>query len=281
MGAWGPAIFSDDFTCDVRDDYVSFLINGTSDEEALHEIKELHYKDSQGTDDEPLFWFALSLTQWKKGRLTDEVKNKALEFIDGKSDLHRWNYQGNEKIYKKRLEVLQNLKSTITSPMPERKKLRKPSWIWTSPWTSGALLCYKVIDPRCPEDLINKYILVRVIEVSQNNSSGLITENIALGLYGWVGDKIPNKNIIKQLDFIEISDVYSNLGHICTRYMRTTISKKEIKDRNLVCLECDDHYKTSIPDFYIIGAKNIYAPLGVIDISFTKALNKFLSQKAT
>lgn len=277
MGAWGIAIFSDDFACDVRDDYVSLLVNGKSEDEAYQEIIKLHYNDTKGTDDEPIFWYALALTQWKKGRLMNEVKDKALEFIESGSDLHRWNYPGNEKNYKKRIEVLEKFKTTITSPMPMKKKLRKPSWIWTSPWRKGAILCYKVIDSRCPEEFINKYILVRVIEVYQSESSGFITEELALGLYGWYGNEIPDKDITKHLDYIEISDGNNEvLGRMLIRFLRTDISKKEIKERNIVCLEQDEHFNK--PDYFNVGCKNVYAPLAVLDMSFTEAIKRYFNQ---
>lgn len=124
MGAWGPAIFSDDLACDVRDEYTVHLDEGKSGEEATKIVFQVYYPDVRGTEEESVFWFALALIQWKKGRLTDEVKGKAIEFIDNCADLKRWSEPGNEKAYKKRMAVLEKLKETLLSPMPPAKKPR-------------------------------------------------------------------------------------------------------------------------------------------------------------
>jgi len=146
----------------------------------------MHYNEVKGTEDEPILWFALALIQWKKGRLLDEVKEKALYFIENGSDLSRWNVPGNEKNHRKSIKVLDDLKATLLSPMPEAKEIRKrkPYWIWTSPWRKVALLCYKIIDKRAINEYIGKFILVRVVSIVRSKSSGYTTENLRLGLYG-------------------------------------------------------------------------------------------------
>ena len=74
MGAWGTAIFSDDYACDVRDDYVKEIIRGKTSEEATEAVKKTHLSTDPEDDDAPVFWIALAITQWKKGRLLSEVK---------------------------------------------------------------------------------------------------------------------------------------------------------------------------------------------------------------
>lgn len=39
MGSWGTAIFSDDFACDVRDDYIKQIIKGKTSEEATNLLR--------------------------------------------------------------------------------------------------------------------------------------------------------------------------------------------------------------------------------------------------
>lgn len=38
MGAWGPAIFSDDTACDIRSDYRELLEDGVDDAEATQRV---------------------------------------------------------------------------------------------------------------------------------------------------------------------------------------------------------------------------------------------------
>jgi hypothetical protein len=55
MGAWGTAVFSDDFACDIRDNYNALLINGDTNSEATKKIFEMFYERCRNTEDEPVF----------------------------------------------------------------------------------------------------------------------------------------------------------------------------------------------------------------------------------
>lgn len=240
MGAWGPAIYSDDTSCDLRDDYVAKLALGKSNEEATQEIMEEYYQEIKGTDEEPVFWFALALTQWKRGRLTDEVKEKALEYIENGSDLERWRDEGNKSNLVKRQKVLEELKNTLTQPMPEAKKVKMPSWVWKSPWDVGALLCYKIISERVRPEYLGKYVLARIIDIDSSFSNGIENQYIEIGIYGWMGDRPPETDITNNLEFMPLyEDKYD--GHIYWSY-ETTVRKREIKERELICLGYDKTY---------------------------------------
>ena len=81
MGSWGTGLYSNDMGDDVKDEYLSKLKAGKSDEETLTEMLECYKEEMADDDDKYDIWFALADTMWKKGRLTDEVKSKALELI--------------------------------------------------------------------------------------------------------------------------------------------------------------------------------------------------------
>ncbi len=81
MGAWGIGLFSDDLACDVRDEFTALIGEGLSAGEATAALVE-NYRTAIGDPDEgPVFWLALALTQWKIGRLQDEVRDRALSII--------------------------------------------------------------------------------------------------------------------------------------------------------------------------------------------------------
>lgn len=58
MGAWGPAIFSDDTACDIRGDYRELLEDGVDDREATQRVIDAYqhlgddesYSKSNGRD---------------------------------------------------------------------------------------------------------------------------------------------------------------------------------------------------------------------------------------
>ncbi|CAM2876225.1 hypothetical protein HAHI6034_01105 [Hathewaya histolytica] len=290
MGAWGTAIFSDDVADDIRSEYNSLLSVGASDEEATSIIFNMYYFDEcEGTEDEPIFWFALALAQWKKGRLTEDIRDAAIEFINIGDDLERWNIKGAEKDYEKRKKVLENLRETLLSPMPERKKVRKPTVI-ISPWKPGDVLCYQLNHEKIKgEKYYGKYVLLRVLKVLRNPFSVLkqdeyFQERILFGLYDWSGDKPPTYDITNNLEYIPLQDYedmvlgrrYGNCG------MLSWWAKRELKERNITVIGNDASYADNIPKFFRIGLtecpmyhfENIDIFLNQALLDFSKTNNK-------
>jgi len=196
MGAWGTGIFQEDFTCDIRDNYIRYLAMDKSNEEATELLKTDNELDKL-TDDEGVFWIALAMVQWQKGRLLDEVKDKAIYFIDNGLDLDTW--EGN----KKREEVLQQAKEKILSPMPEAKKIRRPWYMRSDKWKVGDLLSYKIVGefaPKASIDLTGKYVLLRVVDMVYRKRNDKYEAVYAV--YKKYGDKPLTPEMISDNDFL-------------------------------------------------------------------------------
>ena len=141
MGTWGTKLYDNDTTEDVRDIYIKSLEEQLSNEEAYRNILE-EFEELMGDDDvEPLFWFALAETQWKVGRLTSEVKEKALEWIARDGGMALWEESGTGSAGWKK--TLDKLKSTLESPMRSEKKIRKPAVINHNLWETGDVYAYQ------------------------------------------------------------------------------------------------------------------------------------------
>ena len=98
MGAWGPSIFSDDLAADIRREYNILLSVGKTSEEAEKMLIDYYSSLLNCNDpDEDVFWFALALCEWKKGRLSITVREKALNALDSGRDLERRNNPEKEK----------------------------------------------------------------------------------------------------------------------------------------------------------------------------------------
>jgi hypothetical protein len=284
MGAWGTAIFSDDFAGDIRGDYTGKLAIGKTNAEAMEEIMKEHYTEVKGTEDEPVFWFALAYVQWQKGRLEGHVKEMAIKFIDGGEDLERWNFAGNEKNYKKRVKVLQDLKKTLLSPMPPEKKVRIPPWIWTCPWEVGDLLAYKITSStvkRKDYDSVyaGKFILLRLLKVMPHIAQGIKTDRAFVGLYGWIGDEVPNASIADKLEYILIDEgEIQFLGKYHERFAWVRFTKKEIKEHEIQKIGIDASYKENLPEFFD-GHNYSLTAYPSYDYIFNFALGKYFSTK--
>jgi len=144
MGHWGAEIFDNDIADEVKDEYIGKLKTniGKSDEQILSEF--LSENDDYITDDEDMidFWFALSSVMHDYGRLTDEVKQKALDIIEKGLDAQRWE---ESREHKARLKQVEKLKTKLLSPLPKYRKVTvlKP---WICPWKANDVFLYKFDD---------------------------------------------------------------------------------------------------------------------------------------
>ena len=107
MGAWGVKLYQDDVACDVKNEYIFKLKVGLSNEV----ITQNMINNYLVSEDEIIFWLALADTQWRYGRLREEVKENAIKIIDSGMDLERW--KENIDLLEKRKQILFELKSQL------------------------------------------------------------------------------------------------------------------------------------------------------------------------
>ena len=73
--------------------------SGKSDEVALQEILSEYKEESEDIDCKYDFFLALVDTLWKKGRLPEEIRAKALQMIDEDKVSERWQSERIRKEY--------------------------------------------------------------------------------------------------------------------------------------------------------------------------------------
>jgi hypothetical protein len=155
VGASGPALFSDDIACDVRDEYRALIEDGADDVSATRQILD-SYADALGDpDDGPVIWLALAVTQSKIGRLDPAVAARALQVIDEGEGMSRWREQG-PKMTTRRGAALAKVRDQLTGPQPERRRLRPP-WRHVTILQPGNVLAYRTA--------AGPYLLLRVARI--------------------------------------------------------------------------------------------------------------------
>lgn len=154
MGTWGTGLYQNDLSADVRDDYISKLKAGKSDEEALQEILNEYKEESEDYDEKYDFYLGLADTLWKNGRLTDEIKNRALILLEQDKTSERWE---NDKIRKKRMSVLDKLQEQLITSMPDRKKIpvHKPYKLGLE---EGQVYYFQIEEPLEGYEKYDKYV---------------------------------------------------------------------------------------------------------------------------
>jgi hypothetical protein len=123
MGAWGPALYSDDTTCDVRDRYVELLREGRSAEDAVAAVLAEHEDVLRDRDVDCLVTFALADSAWKHGRLTEALRLRAESLLATGGDVAVWERDAPQAAGKRRA-ALNALRKRLASTQPPPKTMR-------------------------------------------------------------------------------------------------------------------------------------------------------------
>ena len=184
MGAWGPALFSDDTAADVRDGYRDLIGDGLSGPEATKTLVKQWGRALQDPDEASVFWLALAATQWQCGRLEASVKTTALSILEEGTDLGRW--QENPKLLKKREAALNKLREQLLSPQPAEKRIPK-RYRNTCDWEVGELIGYRLLS--------GTWFLFRVIGFHIDKGG----KRPVCEMLDWSGTEIPSQDVLKHL----------------------------------------------------------------------------------
>ncbi|MBB3113226.1 hypothetical protein FHS18_005329 [Paenibacillus phyllosphaerae] len=114
MGAWGPGIFDNDMTCDVRDEFNALLAQGLSVIEATSGVLESYEMELEDEDPEMVCYVYLGLAgaQLEHAALLPEVSAKAIEVIEQGADLELWEESTGED-YAERKAMLEAFKQQL------------------------------------------------------------------------------------------------------------------------------------------------------------------------
>ena len=125
MGAWSVSITGNDTAQDLLSEYTAAFYK-YEPTEALQRIDNYVRENMFDESDEGEwcdYFYSLADFMWKKGILTDEIKEEAIRMIDSGFGMELWAEAG-EKTYKKRQQVLSEFKEKLTSSMPPKKKIK-------------------------------------------------------------------------------------------------------------------------------------------------------------
>lgn len=185
MGTWGPGLFFDDLACDVRDDFRALIGDGFTPAEAT-QVLLADYRPDEDADMGDVFWLALAATQWRLGRLQEEVQRRALAVIDSGSNLRLWEAEAEPEDAKSRKKVLDNLRRRLLSPQPCPPKVRKV-FRQDTPFEAGQVVAYRLRSGR--------YALLHVsdIHIDKGGRAPIFR------LLDWVGNTLPSESDLAAL----------------------------------------------------------------------------------
>lgn len=233
MGTWETKLYEDDIAEDIKLDYGELLKKGKSNEETLKEIIEQNKDTIEDYDEGPVFWMVLADTMWNWGRLTKEVRDRAIEEIENGNNLKKWQKETTEKEYLARKKELEKLKEKLNSPMPTEKKikiLKESKNDYTGEeWKVGDTYAYKLETETARKfEIYGQYLIFRKIERIPLS----ICKRIDAVVYVQItrDGKLPqNIEELEKLEYI----VIENFGNVKHGYVINLygITKKDMKEK--------------------------------------------------
>ena len=172
MGAWGAGLYSDDFALDVKSEFLDAINSGKPYREAFEELKKTYVDNAYNDDpDIPVFWFVCADILWKKGRLDEDIKQTALEYLESETDIARW-AEESPSLGRKRKVVLEKLKLKLQSPQPEAKPIRVKK-LYECPWNIGDVYAFALTGELAEKTgLAGTYAIFQVAEKMFINTIG-------------------------------------------------------------------------------------------------------------
>ena len=122
MSIWGPGLYQNDVSDDVKRHFSDQLHRGKDASQITQELTETFREVLTDWDDRANFWLALADVQWNMGRLLPEVKDNALTCLSDGSALLSWAQLSGKELTKRR-KVLEKLAEKLNTPQPPEKKV--------------------------------------------------------------------------------------------------------------------------------------------------------------
>jgi hypothetical protein len=153
VGTTGPALFSDDLACDVRDEYRAHIEDGLTAEQASAAILTKYAAEASDPEMTVTFWVALAVTQSRLGRLQDSVRDRAVQLIDAGGDLARWESE-NPRLAPRRAAALARAREQLGGEQPQPRRLRplrtyptslRPGQVLARTGTTGTVVLLRVV----------------------------------------------------------------------------------------------------------------------------------------
>ncbi len=229
MGAWSESITGNDTAEDLLLEYPAAFLK-YEPEEAVSKIDQ-YVRENEFDESDPEEWcnyvYSLADYMWKKGILTDEIRERALKMIDSGFGLDIWAESG-EKMLKARKRALAKFREKLTSPLPPKKKIRldinqerifeNGDVIAIQLKTAGMNYTMNRKKPMSEEEFHafdGKYILMQLIDCTASWSSAIVPEIkdywACFRLFDGVYDTVP-----KEINFDELkpAKILDNKGGI-------------------------------------------------------------------
>lgn len=230
MGSWSTSITGNDSAQDLKYEYTAAFY-AYDVPEALEKLEAFARAEIDQNEENEWCNYVYSLADfmWRKGILTDAVKQRALDMIDTGFGLDIWEEQGKSAL-NARKKALQKFRDKITSPQPAKKKIRPDAYL-NPIFENGDLIALRLqtagkeylsfMTKSMSEEEFHsfdgKYILIQKIEDHISWKSEVVPEIkdhwAVFRLFDGVYDEIPEQVDIRSLKDAVVFDI--NQMNVC------------------------------------------------------------------
>ncbi len=255
MGTWNTSITGNDTAKDLYIEY-SAAFYKFDVEEALKRI-DLYIRSEMFDESDEEEWcnyiYSLADFMWKKGILTDSVKNKAIEMIDSGFGLDLWAEAG-EKTLNSRKQKLVEFKQKLLSTQPSKKKI-KPNVHTERIFNDGDIIAVqlqtiekqyteqesKPISEKDFHSFNGKYVLMQLVNCYASWTSSIVPEvkdywacfRLFDGFYDAVPEHVDSKSLKDALIHQggKLSSVFtceSNMFYFRRRNCKVVCNRKDL-----------------------------------------------------
>lgn len=223
MGAWSVSITGNDTAEDLKSEYQAAFFYYDI-ETALSKIdKYVRAVGFDESDEEEWcnYYYSLADFMWRKGILTDSIRDKAVQMIDSEFGLELWAESG-EKVLSKRKKVLADFKAKLLSPQGAKKKIRVDLHL-TPVFEVGDIVAFQLKtndktylrdNSKFEEDFFKqadgKYVVVRKIEDHISYRSSIVPEVadhwIVFQLYSKIFEELPDVSALNNIGWANTGD---------------------------------------------------------------------------
>lgn len=187
-------LFSENVSLDIKETYEEYLEQGYQNEKAFI-CTYNSYKNLFGSGEEPLFWYAIADAQWEYGRLSENVKQKALSLIENNAgeELQKSTYGRREW-----RNALCELKEELCSEQPPEKDFCKSCIAEKAVWKIGDIYAYRFHTERAERNgLFGKYIMFQKVCNYVDEFNG--AEFSVIRAYDKIFDSLPSGSVLPTL----------------------------------------------------------------------------------
>ena len=199
MGSWGKNIYDNDFAMDIKGRYEEKLHLGASNDSITEELIQ-YYADEVDPLYQMLFSVIIADVQWNHGMLTNQIKKRALYYLDNESLMDQCLSEVPELKEPWKTELVE-MRERIMAPYHKQKLRKKLGELYKCPWSIGDIFEYQLRQEK-NSDYYGKYTYFR-----QCGEKKCYPGHICPEVYFYAGmfNEPQNVILLNDMDYLPVS----------------------------------------------------------------------------